>query len=83
MWKIQYTRNAAKAILKLDHSIRDRIKKEIENLESDPNLGKQLTGALSGLRSLRVGDYRVIYKKEFDELIILIITVGHRKSIYD
>jgi len=83
VWKIQYTQKAAKSILKLNPSIRDRIKKEIEKLESDPNLGKQLIGVLSGLRSLRVGDYRVIYKKEFNELIILVIAVGHRKSIYD
>lgn len=83
MWKIQYTQKAAKSILKLNPSIRDRIKKEIEKLESDPNLGKQLTVVLSGLRSLRVGDYRVIYKKEFNELIILVIAVEHRKSIYD
>jgi addiction module RelE/StbE family toxin len=42
-----------------------------------------LTGHLKGLRSLRIGDYRIIYKKEVDELIILIVAVGHRKNISD
>jgi len=48
-----------------------------------PDLGKQLAGHLKGLRSLRIGEYRVIYKKEIKGLIVLIVAVGHRKSIYD
>jgi len=83
VWKIQYTQNAAKSIFKLNPSVRERIKKEIEKLYLSPDLGKQLTEHLKGLRSLRIGDYRIIYKKEVDELIILIVAVGHRKNIYD
>lgn len=49
----------------------------------NPDIGKQLTGTLKGLRSLRIGDYRVIYKKEIENLIILILAVGHRKNIYN
>jgi mRNA interferase RelE/StbE len=83
VWELQYTQVAAKAILKLNPSIRERIKKAMEELSQNPDLGKQLTGPLKGLRSLRVGDYRVIYKKEGDTFIILIVTVGHRKHVYD
>jgi mRNA-degrading endonuclease RelE of RelBE toxin-antitoxin system len=32
---------------------------------------------------LRVGSYRVIFKKEQAELVILIIRIGHRRDIYD
>jgi mRNA interferase RelE/StbE len=31
---------------------------------------------------LRVGNYRVIFKKEEKVLIIIIIRIGHRKEIY-
>ena len=31
---------------------------------------------------LRVGSYRVIFKKEDRRLLILIIRIGHRKEIY-
>jgi len=31
---------------------------------------------------LRVGNYRIIFKKEEKELIIIIIRIGHRKEIY-
>ena len=83
MWKIQYTQKAAKAILKLNPSIRKRIKRGIEELQLKPDIGKQLTGQLKGLRSLRISKYRIIYKKETADLIVLIIAVGHRKSVYD
>jgi len=31
---------------------------------------------------LRVGSYRVIFKKEEKQLIIVIVRIGHRKEIY-
>ena len=82
MWKIQYTQNAAKSVRKLNTVLRNRIRKGIEELITNPDLGKQLTGPLKGLRSLRIGDYRVIYKKDTNEVIVLIIAIGHRKRIY-
>ncbi len=82
MWKIQYTQKSAKSLSKLDHDIKERLRKGIEDLGSNPDLGKQLTGPLKSLRSLRIGDYRVIFKKEQDTLVILIVAIGHRKKIY-
>jgi mRNA interferase RelE/StbE len=82
VWQIQYTNVAAKALYKLNSEIREEIKYAIENLSQTPDLGKQLAGPLKGLRSLRVGDYRIIYKKENNICIILIIAIGHRKDIY-
>ena len=82
MWESQYTQKAAKSILKLNPTLRVRMVEELEKLQGDPDLGKQLTGPLKGLRSLRVGEYLIIYKKESNALIVLIIAVGHRKNIY-
>jgi len=31
---------------------------------------------------IRVGDYRVIYRIEDDQLIVLVVEIGHRKDIY-
>jgi mRNA interferase RelE/StbE len=31
---------------------------------------------------VRIGDYRVIYDIEDDELIILVLRVGHRREVY-
>ncbi|MBP9779036.1 type II toxin-antitoxin system RelE/ParE family toxin [Candidatus Gracilibacteria bacterium] len=43
---------------------------------------KKLKGYIDNLYRLRVGDYRIVYEKRGDELIILILKVGHRKDIY-
>lgn len=82
MWQIFYSSQASKFIKRLDDETKKRIKLAIESLQINPDLGKQLTGSLRGLRSLSVGNYRVIYKKELDELVILVVAVGHRKDIY-
>ncbi len=43
--------------------------------------GKRLTGHLTGLFSLRIGDYRIIY--QLSENKVIIRTVGHRRTVYE
>ncbi len=47
---------------KLDKNLRERVISKIRELEYNPELGKPLRYSLKGLRSLRVGKYRIIYK---------------------
>jgi mRNA interferase RelE/StbE len=35
-----------------------------------------------GLR-VRIGDYRIVYTVEGDVLLIVVVTVGHRRDVYD
>lgn len=67
---------------KLPKSDRKRIKKAIENkLTLRPEIfGKPLRQSLKGCRSLRVGDYRVIYKIVGRTVEVLLF--GHRSMIY-
>ncbi|MBE3061911.1 MAG: type II toxin-antitoxin system RelE/ParE family toxin, partial [Cutibacterium acnes] len=44
--------------------------------------GKPLTGDLSGLWRYRIGDYRLICTLNDDRLIILALSIGHRRDIY-
>lgn len=44
--------------------------------------GKALQGDLKGLWRYRVGDYRLIVQIKDDELIILVVELGHHKDIY-
>jgi len=60
-----------------------RIFKAIDKLEFTPELGKLLEGPLKPLRKLTVGNYRVIYVYEGSILQVLVIKVGHRKSVYE
>jgi mRNA interferase RelE/StbE len=43
---------------------------------------KKLQGEWSGFYRLRLRDYRVIYEKINDQLVIHIIRIAHRKEVY-
>jgi mRNA interferase RelE/StbE len=81
-YSIKYTKEAKRKIDKLDPSIRVVIKNAIESLLSNPYKGKPLSYELAGLYSLRTSDYRIIYRIKEKQLIIIVISVGHRREIY-
>ncbi len=84
-WKISYTVSAKNEIDSIDGSIKKIIKRAIEDkLMTDPlKFGLPLRRNLFGLFKLRVGDYRIIYKIEKAEVVVLVISVGHRKDVYE
>jgi mRNA interferase RelE/StbE len=81
-YSVKYTKEAKKKIERLDESIRTVISKAIESIAINPYKGKPLAYELSGLYSFRTSDYRIIYRIRENELLIIVITVGHRKEIY-
>ena len=84
-FKIEYLESVAREdIQALSPPERKRIKKAIEErLGSNPiEYGKPLQYSLKGCRRLRVGDYRIIYKIEEPETV-LIVKIGHRKEVYE
>jgi mRNA interferase RelE/StbE len=54
----------------------------IQSLAGEPYQGKKLKGDLADRYSLRVGNYRIIYRIHKDRLIIFVIDIGHRRDIY-
>lgn len=68
--------------LSLPH--RQRIKRAIEErLQTNPiEYGKPLQYTLKGCRRLRVGDYRIIYRIE-EHNVVLVVKILHRKDVYD
>lgn len=57
----------------------DAIRKD---LLTNPRAGKRLKGKEGVLWSHRVGDYRIIYTFNDEELVLLVVRVGHRKEVY-
>ena len=47
-----------------------------------PVAGSALKGAFECLRGLRVGRYRIVYEWQQQELVVLVVRVGHRKEVY-
>ena len=82
-YRILYTEEAARRIGKLDKAVKECVGKAVVKLSEHPELGKRLTGLLSDRWSYRVGDWRILYKVKKSEVIILILTVGHRSEVYD
>ena len=82
-YAILLSKKAEKQLDKLPKNIAISIIESISLLETDPrpNGCKKLKGR-DGFR-IRVGDYRIIYQIYDDELIIDVVTLGHRKNIYE
>ncbi|MGK7955363.1 MAG: type II toxin-antitoxin system RelE/ParE family toxin [Crocosphaera sp.] len=85
-WQIKFDPRAAKELKKLDKTVQKRIinylKEQILSQDNPRLFGKYLTGDKRGLWRYRVGDYRIICNLLDDELIVLVIKVGHHKSVY-
>ena len=84
-YRIEYLESVVhEDIPKLSKTVRERVRKAIERkLASHPvEFGKPLRYSLKGARRLRVGDWRVIYKIEPPDLV-LVVKIGHRREVYD
>lgn len=74
---------AERQLHKLDPPIRRRLQAAIDLLAANPRPPKaiQLVGGAGEWR-VRTGDYRIIYEIHDNQLIILVLRVGHRREIY-
>lgn len=85
-WTVKLSDHAKRDLQKLDKTIQKRIVSFLQDrihVTDNPRAsGKALQGNLSGLWRYRVGDYRLLCRIEDEELIILVIGIGHRKEVY-
>ena len=81
-WKIKWEARALKEASDLPKKDKRRILTAVEELPADPEKGSALKGKWTGLRRLRVGNFRIIYALLREELLIAVVRVGHRKDIY-
>jgi len=80
-YRLVYTHRAIKDIRKLEAKIKSRIGKTLLRYELDPlKYAETITESKFGTYRFRIGDYRVIFDLEGDEIVVL--RVGHRKDIY-
>ncbi len=81
-YSIRIKKSAAKELSRLSPNDRRRLVAAIDRLATEPFAGSVLKGEFSGLRRLRVGQYRIIYEAVHKELVVLVVRVGHRGSVY-
>ena len=76
------TKHFLREFKKLPVDIRGRVLLAIQEVISNPLAGVRLGGELSGLLRWRIGDYRIIYKIHEKKVLVVLIDVGPRKSVY-
>lgn len=81
MFEILFSETSEKQLEKLERSVQERILNALERIRIRPeSFVKRLVG--SQFYRLRVGNYRVILDIVHDKVLIIVIEIGHRHSIY-
>ena len=85
-WKIDISPAAMKELRKLSHEGQRRIFKFLNKLakhyDHPRDIGKAMRGGRDKLWRYRVGDYRVICRILEDEVVVMVLDLGHRREIY-
>jgi mRNA interferase RelE/StbE len=86
-WAYSFDERALRELQKLDRQAQRDILAYLDQRISGPldprRFGKPLRAKLAGLWRYRVRDYRLICQIQDQRLLVLVVAVGHRKSIYD
>ncbi len=81
-WQIDITKTAEKELQKIDKSSAQRIIKFLLELKNPRSTGKPLSDTLSKLWRYRIGNYRILAEIIDKKLLVLVVSVGHRQSVY-
>ena len=83
-YRVTLSPMAARQLRKLDAQARRRIQAVLDLLAEQPRppAATRLVGGAGEWR-VRTGDYRVVYEIENDQLLILVLRIGHRREVYE
>lgn len=80
-YRLVYTLKAVKDLQKLEASVRQRVGKTLLRYEENPlGYSEKLINSKLGSYRFRIGEYRVIFDIEGEDIVVL--RVGHRREIY-
>ncbi|TQC47014.1 type II toxin-antitoxin system RelE/ParE family toxin [Rhodococcus sp. WS4] len=83
IYEVALTPAAARQLRKFDPQARRRVQAAIELLASEPRppAATRLVGG-GGEWRVRTGDYRIVYEIADERLLVLVLSVGHRREVY-
>jgi mRNA interferase RelE/StbE len=86
-WSYSFAEQSRKEFLRLDRQVQKQILRyfdtRLAGTGNPRRFGKALRGDLAGVWRYRVDDYRILCHMMDKQLLILVVAVGHRKSVYD
>ena len=83
MYRVAFEKGAEKEFLKLEKNAQKLVASKILDLQNGNFANdKALKGKHKGKFRKRAGDYRIIYLRENDILLITLIRIAHRKEVY-
>jgi mRNA interferase RelE/StbE len=80
--RVVLARRAREELLDLNWPLIDAVEHALGLLEREPLAGHELRGRLRGLRSLRVGTYRIIYQLADGNRTVRVAAIRHRAVAY-
>ncbi|MFD2646717.1 type II toxin-antitoxin system RelE/ParE family toxin [Devosia albogilva] len=85
-WTIGFEPRADKDLQRLSSTDRARVLRylaeRVAPLDDPRQLGKALKADFAGAWRYRVGDIRIITRIEFDQVVVVVLAVGHRGEVY-
>ena len=81
-YSVRIKASAAEQLARLDVGTRRMLVEQVDRLAIDPRVGTVLKGEGDGLRRVRVGAHRIVFEVRNRELLVLVVRVGHRSSVY-
>ena len=86
-WTIEYDPRALKDLKKLDRKVQreilDYMDERVATAQVSRDFGKPLRASKFGLWRYRVQDFRIICELQESRLVVLVVAVGHRSTIYE
>lgn len=82
-YRIEFVRSSAKAYSRLDPVLQRRVDRELSRLSETPrHPGVIRLQSDDELYRVRIGDLRLLFCVEDQVLLVLIVKIGHRGSVY-
>ena len=85
-WTIEYDSRVLKDMKKLDRKVQQQIiayfDERIAPSSNPRSFGKPLESSFSGLWRYRIGEYRAICRIEDTHMVILVVRISHRSTVY-
>ncbi|RLG53237.1 MAG: type II toxin-antitoxin system RelE/ParE family toxin [Thermoproteota archaeon] len=83
MYRVELSKRAFKSLERLDSEVRCRVLEKLAALREEPipRGAIKLRGEKDAYR-LRIGDYRILYKVLWEERVVLVFKVEHRRRAY-